>query len=151
MTSGCAEFFVDITDGKIEYKKISISILVLSTIFGCMGLSSILEFLGPILDGIYPAAIVLVIYYALMPNNQSERNLKACCFAMTTALVFGMIDTIYSYGIKLNIDLGIINSLYKILPLSSEKLAWVPWTILAAIIGYFVFRTDKQKIGEVVN
>lgn len=151
MTSGCAEFFVDITDGKIEYKKISISILVLSTIFGCMGLSSILEFLGPILDGIYPAAIVLVIYYALMPNNQSERNLKACCFAMTTALVFGMIDTIYSYGIKLNIDLGIINSLYEILPLSSEKLAWVPWTILAAIIGYFVFRTDKQKIGEVVN
>lgn len=86
-----------------------------------------------------------------MPNNQSERNLKACCFAMTTALVFGMIDTIYSYGIKLNIDLGIINSLYEILPLSSEKLAWVPWTILAAIIGYFVFRTDKHKIGEVVN
>lgn len=152
MTSGCAEFFVEATKGKIQYKKVCGLILVLSTIFGCMGLSSILAFLGPILDGIYPAAIVLVIYYALIPNNQKKRNLKACNFAMTTALVFGLIDTIYAYGIKLNMDLGIINKLYEMLPLSSEKLAWVPWTVVAAIVGYLIFKpTNKENVDEIDN
>ncbi|GAA0181092.1 branched-chain amino acid transport system II carrier protein [Clostridium sediminicola] len=148
MTSGCAEFFVDTTEGKIDYKKASIAVLVLSTIFGCMGLASILTFLGPILDGIYPAAIVLVIYYALMPNNQNRRHLNICRYAMTTALVFGIFDTVYAYGIRLNINLGFFNTFYENLPLSAEMLAWFPWTVVAAIIGYFVFPvSEKNKVA----
>ncbi|MCY6483824.1 branched-chain amino acid transport system II carrier protein [Clostridium aestuarii] len=146
MTSGCAEFFVDTTEGKVDYKKASISVLVLSTLFGCMGLSSILTFLGPILDGIYPAAIVLVIYYALMPNNQNRRHLNVCRYAMITALIFGIFDTVYAYGIKLNIDLGYFNTFYEGLPLSSEMLAWFPWTVVAAIIGYSVFQKNKVAV-----
>lgn len=151
MTSGCAEFFLDITQGKVDYKKASISILVLSTIFGCMGLSSILAFLGPILDGIYPAAIVLVIYYALVPNNQDERRLKICSYAMITALIFGAIDTIYAYGIKLNINLGFLNKFYEALPLSSEKLAWFPWTMAVVIIGSLIIICKKAKIEDVAS
>lgn len=148
MTSGCAEFFVDTTEGKVDYKKASIAVLVLSTLFGCMGLASILTFLGPILDGIYPAAIVLVVYYALMPNNQSRRHLNICRYAMTTALVFGIFDTVYAYGIKLNINLGFFNTFYENLPLSSEMLAWFPWTVVAAIIGYLVFPvSQKNKVA----
>ncbi|WP_179632083.1 branched-chain amino acid transport system II carrier protein [Clostridium peptidivorans] len=146
MTSGCAEFFVDTTGGKIDYKKGSIAVLVFSTIFGCMGLSSILTILGPILDGIYPAAIVLVIYYSLMPNNQSRRHLNLCRYAMITALIFGIFDTVYTYGIKLNINLGYFNTFYESLPLSSEKLAWFPWTVVAAIIGYLVFSKNKAAV-----
>lgn len=151
MTSGCAEFFVETTHGKIDYKKASISILVLSTIFGCMGFASILEFLGPILDGIYPAAIVLVIYYALVPNSQDERKSKVCSYAMITALIFGAIDTIYAYAIKLNINLGILNKFYEALPLSSEKLAWFPWTMAVAIIGCLIILCKKEKIDDVVS
>ncbi|KYH29129.1 branched-chain amino acid transport system II carrier protein [Clostridium colicanis] len=143
MTSGCAEFFVEVTDKKIDYKKASIAILIFSTLFGCMGLSSILTILGPILDGIYPAAIVLVLYYSLMPNNQSERHLNLCRYAMITSLIFGVYDSIYTYGIKLNINLGYLSTLYESLPLSSDKLAWVPWTAVAAIMGYLVFQKNK--------
>jgi LIVCS family branched-chain amino acid:cation transporter len=146
MTSGCAAFFVDTTKGKIGYKKASIAVLVLSTLFGCLGLSSILTILGPILDGIYPAAIVLVIYYALMPNNQNRRHLNVCRYAMITTLVFGIIDTVYTYGIKLNINLGYFNTFYEGLPLSSDKLAWFPWTVVAAIIGYLVFQKNKTVV-----
>ncbi|MFU0823582.1 branched-chain amino acid transport system II carrier protein [Clostridium sp.] len=143
MTSGCAEFFVDVSEGKTTYKKASIIVLIFSTIFGCMGLSSILTILGPILDGIYPAAIVLVLYYSLMPNNQSERHLNLCRYAMITSLIFGVYDSIYTYGIKLNINLGYLSTLYESLPLSSDKLAWVPWTAVAAIMGYLVFQKNK--------
>lgn len=151
MTSGCAEFFVDTTQGKIDYKKASISILFLSTVFGCMGLSSILTLLGPILDGIYPAAIILVVYYVFMPNNQDQKNLKVCSYAMITALIFGAIDTIYAYGIRLNIDLGILGEFYEALPLSSEKLAWVPWTVAVFIIGYFIHRFKREKIEHIAS
>ncbi|KGK90218.1 branched-chain amino acid transport system II carrier protein [Clostridium sp. HMP27] len=146
MTSGCAEFFVDVTGGKIDYKKASIAVLIFSTLFGCMGLASILTILGPILDGIYPAAIVLVIYYSLMPNNQNRRHLNLCRYAMITALVFGILDTVYTYGIKLNINLGFLNTFYESLPLASEKLAWFPWTVAAGIIGYVVFSKNKAAV-----
>ncbi|SKC77062.1 branched-chain amino acid transport system II carrier protein [Maledivibacter halophilus] len=148
MTSGCAEFFVDTTEGKVDYKTASIVVLIFSTIFGCMGLASILAFLGPILDGIYPAAIVLVIYYALMPNNQSRRHLNVCRYAMSIALVFGFFDTIYAYGNKLNLDLGYFNIFYEGLPLSSEMLAWFPWTVVAAIIGYLVYHKSEVAVDN---
>lgn len=145
MTSGCAEFFVDTTAGKVDYKKASIAVLVFSTLFGCMGLSSILAILGPILDGIYPAAIVLVIYYALMPKSKDGRRLNLCKYAMITALVFGIFDIIYAYGMRLNINLGVFNQFYQALPLSADKLAWFPWTVLAAIIGYFLYKDNKTE------
>ena len=63
MTSGCARFFVDTSQGKYSYKRISVVILVLSVIFGSLELANILDLLGPILDGVYPAAIVLVMFY----------------------------------------------------------------------------------------
>lgn len=97
MTSGCAEFFVDTTDGKFNYKQCSIVILILSIIFGSLGLTSILSILGPVLDGIYPTAIVLVVYYALVPNAKEDRQLSACRWAMFASFVFGMIDMVWKY------------------------------------------------------
>lgn len=45
MTSGCARFFVDTSQGKYSYKRISVVILVLSVIFGSLGLANILDLL----------------------------------------------------------------------------------------------------------
>ena len=99
MTSGCAEFFVDTTDGKFNYKQCSIVILIISIIFGSLGLTSILSILGPVLDGIYPTAIVLVVYYALVPNAKEDRQLSACRWAMFASFVFGMIDMVCKYRV----------------------------------------------------
>ena len=68
MTSGCAEFFVEVSHERLNYKQWSLIMVVLSIIFGSLGLTNILSLLGPILDGIYPPAIVLVLYYALCPD-----------------------------------------------------------------------------------
>ncbi len=148
MTSGCAEFFVDSTDGKVNYKTASIAILVLSTVFGCLGLASILALLGPILDGIYPAAIVLVVYYALMPKCLNKRHLNVCTYGMVVALVFGVVDIIYAYGIKFGVNMGAFGSFYEMLPLASQKLAWFPWTALACIIGFIVYKGNKTQAVE---
>lgn len=140
MTSGCAEFFIDITDGKFNYKQWSIAILVLSIIFGSLGLTSMLSLLGPILDGIYPAAIVLVLYYGLSNKAMHSKHLYACRWAMYVSFVLGMADMLWKYFVKFGVNPGGICDLYLNLPFASVSMAWVPWTILAFIVGWFAYR-----------
>lgn len=147
MTSGCAEFFVDASDGKYNYKQASIAILVLSVIFGCLGLSSMLSILGPILDGIYPAAIVLVVFYALSPDPNSAKHLNGCRYSMYSAMVFGIIDMIWKYMLKLNVNpLGIVD-FYEKIPFAKVSLVWIPWAIIFLIIGIVTYKeADKKEI-----
>lgn len=149
MTSGCAEFFVDTTDGKLTYKQWSLIMLVLSIIFGSLGLTNILSILGPILDGIYPTAIVLVVYYALVPNVKNSRPLYAAKWGMYVSFIFGMLDMIWKYLIKLNVNPAGICDLYLKLPLADVSLAWIPWTVAAFIAGWLL--CPKGKSAETAN
>ena len=143
MTSGCARFFVEDSEGRCSYKKASIVILILSVVFGSLGLSNILDYLGPILDGVYPAAIVLVLFFALTSDTKSEKYIRACRFSMLTAMVFGFIDTIWKYMSKAKLDpLGLV-SLYEKIPLAKSSLLWIAWTILFYIIALLTYREER--------
>lgn len=143
MTSGCARFFVEDSEGRCSYKKASIAILILSVVFGSLGLSKILDYLGPILDGVYPAAIVLVLFFALTSDTKSEKYIRACRFSMLTAMVFGFIDTIWKYMSKAKLDpLGLV-SLYEKIPLAKSSLLWIAWTILFYIIALLTYREER--------
>ena len=143
MTSGCARFFVEDSEGRCSYKKASIAILILSVVFGSLGLSKILDYLGPILDGLYPAAIVLVLFFALTSDTKSEKYIRACRFSMLTAMVFGFIDTIWKYMSKAKLDpLGLV-SLYEKIPLAKSSLLWIAWTILFYIIALLTYRKER--------
>lgn len=143
MTSGCARFFVEDSEGRCSYKKASIAILILSVVFGSLGLSKILDYLGPILDGVYPAAIVLVLFFALTSDTKSEKYIRACRFSMLTAMVFGFIDTIWKYMTKAGLDpLGLV-SLYEKIPLAKSSLLWIAWTILFYIIALLTYREER--------
>lgn len=143
MTSGCARFFVEDSEGRCSYKKASIAILILSVVFGSLGLSKILDYLGPILDGVYPAAIVLVLFFALASDTKSEKYIRACRFSMLTAMVFGFIDTIWKYMTKAGLDpLGLV-SLYEKIPLAKSSLLWIAWTILFYIIALLTYREER--------
>lgn len=139
MTAGCAEFFVETSKGKFDYKQWSIIMLLLSILFGSLGLTNILSLLGPILDGIYPAAIVLVIYYALIPKALEARQTFACKLSIYVSFAFGMIDMIWKYFAKFDLNPGGICDLYLKLPLASVSLAWVPFTVIAFFVGLSVY------------
>ena len=144
MTSGCAEFFVDTTEGRFNYKQCSIVILILSIIFGSLGLTNILSILGPVLDGIYPAAIVLVVYYAIVPKAKESRQLYACRWAMFVSFGFGMLDMVWKYMVKAKLNPFGICDLYLKLPMADVSLAWLPWTVVAFIIGWVIYRNTKK-------
>lgn len=144
MTSGCARFFTEKTEDKYSYKQVSIMILVLSVVFGSLGLANILDLLGPILDGIYPAAIVLVIFFAFSPQIKSEKYLKACKYSMYQAMIFGMIDAIWKYLVKANLNpLGLV-SLYEKIPLAKDSLLWIFWAVLFFILGLITYRKKMR-------
>lgn len=147
LTSGCAEYFVNTSNGAYSYKRCASLILVLSIIFGCLGLTNILSLLSPILDGIYPAAIVLVLYYCFMPNANDTHALHACKYAMYTSFAFGMLDMAWKYMGQLGLSESAICQAYLKLPFASVSLAWVPWTVAAFIIGWVTFR-ESVKIPE---
>lgn len=141
MSSGCAEFFVDVTGGKFSYKQVSLAIVVLSIFFGSLGLTNILSILGPILDGVYPAVIVLVLFYGFAKDCSSAKGMNGAKLAMYTAFVMGMMDMLWKYFVKFGVLEGLCN-IYTKLPLASISLAWVPWTVLAFIIGLI---TKKER------
>ncbi len=134
MSSGCAEFFVDVTGGRFSYKQVSLAIVILSIFFGSLGLTNILSILGPVLDGVYPAVIVLVLYYGFAKDSSSERGLRGARWAMYTAFVMGMMDMLWKYFVKFGVLEGVCNAYLK-LPMASISLAWVPWTAAAFILG----------------
>ena len=136
---------MDDSDWKYSYKEVSIVILILSVIFGSLGLSNILELLGPILDGVYPAAIVLVIFFALFPDTKSEKYIRACRFSMLAAMGFGFLDTIWKYMSKAKLDpLGLV-SLYEKIPLAKSSLLWIGWAVLFFILGLITYRKKAHS------
>lgn len=146
MTSGCAEFFVEISNKRINYKQCAKAILLLSIVISSLGLTSILSLLGPILDGVYPAAIILVVYYALAKSPFSERWLASCRLAMYAAFFFGALDVLYKYAKAFGVNpLGMVKG-YEALPLASLSLVWLPAALLAFLLGSALYRK-----GEIIS
>ncbi len=146
MTSGCASFFGETFNNRYSYKTLSIIMCVVATIFGSLGLTDMLTLLSPILDCVYPTAIILVLYYALVPKANTARPLYAGMWAVYVSFAFGVVDMIWKYMVKFDIGNSICD-LYLNLPLADVSLAWVPWTILAFIIGWLTYRDkDNQTV-----
>ena len=106
-----------------------------------------LSILGPILDGIYPAAIVLVIFYAFTPDTNSAKYLNGCKYSMYSAMIFGIIDMVWKYMIKLNVNpLGLVD-MYEKIPFAKVSLVWIPWAVLFLVIGIVTYKEkDKQVV-----
>lgn len=145
MTSGCAHFFVDATGGdKKKYKFWALVISILSTVIGCLGLTNMLSWLGPILDAVYPTAIILVLYYAFF-NLDNPKLLYACRFATYTTFVFGLADALYKYSKLIGFDKHNIFMTYLKLPLAEISLAWVPCTIVVFLVSCLVYQKKYSK------
>lgn len=134
LTSSAAEYMEESTEGKISYRNTAIVTCILSIVISSVGLDSIITFITPLLDAVYPGAIVLVLYYVFMPGFEKAERLYACRISFYAAVIFGAIDVIATYCRLLGGDQNFFMNIYKALPLSSYKLTWV----IAAVVFYLV-------------
>ncbi|MCC3868758.1 branched-chain amino acid transport system II carrier protein [Terrisporobacter mayombei] len=144
ITAAAAEFFEDVSNKKLSYKKSVIIICVSSTIMGALGLENILAYVGPLLDSMSPPLIILTLYYVLIPNVKNVRFLFAAKCTMIVSFIYGILDAVHTYSYLCGWNLGIFDSFYLKMPLADIKLAWVIGCGIIAVLSYLLCRGKEE-------
>lgn len=147
LTGATAEYIDDAYNGKISYKVTALITCISSIAISNIGLDAIVTIVTPVLDLFYPGAIVMVLYYAFMPDVLEGRKLAALRLAFYGATICGLIDVIAQYCRILNVGNGFL-SIYNWLPLSQYKMTWVVLSPALFIAGLFVIgKIQKSKMS----
>lgn len=145
--AGAAAYFVEASEGKWDYKKLSIIILAVSTIIACIGLSTIVVWTAPILSLIYPACIALAIGYIIFGN----RNIGTIGGATVVAFGWGVIDCLVGYAGLMHIDTTGFMAVYNTVPLASLGLGWIIPTLIGGIVGYYMFDKKEDSVKNITG
>ena len=94
-----------------------------------LGLSNILKVSVPILQTIYPMAIVLIVLAFLHPWIAKWRFVYPVTILMT-----GLTSVFYILG-TLGVKMGVITTVLKSLPLYKEQLVWIIPAIFGLAVG----------------
>ncbi|MEG0134658.1 MAG: branched-chain amino acid transport system II carrier protein [Cetobacterium sp.] len=138
LTATVADYFSDLL--KISYEKIAVATTVISFLFASLGVDMIVKISAPILVLLYPIAIVLI---ALNFFGKRIKNDGIYLGAVIGAGFVGVIEMLQA----LNINISLLNHIYKILPLQSFGLGWVvPAIIFGTIVG-LIKKEDKKLVS----
>lgn len=145
ITAAAAEFFEDVSNKKISYKSAVIAVCVSSTLVGAIGLDNILAYVGPLLDSLSPALIILILFYVFVPKVNDKRCLFAARCTMYASFIYGILDAIYAYNSLCGWNLNTFESLYLKMPLANMKLSWVVGCAIVALLSYVFYKSDKKQ------
>ena len=121
LTSSAAAYFSELCRGKVNYKVFVVVICVFSAVVSNLGLDRIVAIAAPVLDVVYPPALVLILISLLMPKVSDFVSRAATLGALLTSVLC----TIHLYVDKL--------TFLEALPLYDLGLSWIlPAVIFAA-------------------
>ncbi|MDU2673152.1 MAG: branched-chain amino acid transport system II carrier protein [Clostridium sp.] len=123
-----ASFFEKISKGKLSYNLNAIVITIISLAVATLGVDKIVALSGPVLNLLYPVSITIIVTTLM---SKYLKNIKAVRLGIYTSLVLSLLLLIP--GLNLSF-----------LPLADLGFGWVLPTVLAIVIGLFVF---KEKIS----
>ncbi len=123
LTSSAAAYFTELCKGKVSYKAFVVIICVFSAAASNLGLDRIVSIASPILDVIYPPAMVLIFISLFIPHvhNFISRG------AALGALVFSVLCTLYGYGLNM--------PFLEKLPFYDLGLGWIVPAIVFGLIA----------------
>lgn len=146
--SSTAEIWVEIFDGKFSYHLICAVSCALSILVGVLGLDRIVSVVGPILDAVYPAAIVLSFYYIIDKNSFGFRDLCAARWAVAAALVMGAMNLLHVYIGMFGWNMDWYEKIYLAIPLAKYSLAWFPVSVAAFAAAYFAAHNVEGEAAD---
>ena len=132
LLSAGAEFFEEISNGKLTYKFNAVVISIISVLIGQLGIDKIVSLSGPILNILYPVAITLIVTSLL---NKYLNNINAVRIGVYTSLIFSILSLIPI------IDLSFI-------PLANDGFAWLIPTIVVTLICQFILPKNSTNIDN---
>lgn len=151
LITSCSQYFSTLTN-KISYNNWARILTLTSLLLANMGLTKILSISVPILNAIYPIAIMLIVlsmFDFIFKENKYVYGLTI----LFTGLV-SLIDAIAQVGLAKETLVKLISYL----PLYSEGLAWIVPAILGIILGMLIkiikeeYSNVKRNVeGEISN
>ena len=140
LITSCSEYFTTL-NSKIKYKT-WVRILTLSSmILANMGLGKILAISVPVLNAIYPIAIMLILLGIL--NNVFQGSSIVYTLTLLFTGIVSIVDALNQGGIKIDI----LVNLFSKLPLYSEGLGWVLPAMMGIVLGV-IYKVLKSKFNK---
>ncbi len=141
LITSISTYFTTLTD-KLSYKTWAVGIASFSFVVCNFGLNTILSLSVPVLNAIYPVAIVLIVLglmHKFFDNNP-------CVFPVTVGATVVM-SLLYASS-TMGLSLGPVDQLLHALPLYSVGMGWVLVAVVVAA-GCCVFNTLKNRVSQV--
>lgn len=138
LITSCSQYFTTLTS-KISYKSWVFILAFASMIIANMGLTQILSISVPVLNAIYPVAIMLIVLG--MMNRVFKENKIAYRLTILFTGVVSVVDALDQVGI----GVGVITSLFENLPLYSQGLGWVIPAIVGILLG-IIIKIIKENV-----
>ncbi len=130
---------------KVSYRKLALGITAFSFLVCNQGLNTILSISVPVLNAVYPVAIVLIVMG--LAGKYLEKN--TLVFPLT-AVAVTVVSVVYALD-KLKVPLGVISDVFHLLPFYSYGMGWVTVAVVAVLVSWFVqkwTRTAKDQQEE---
>ncbi len=126
LTSAAAEFFSNLSRGRVKYKGLVAIICAFSAAAACIGTETLISLASPVLSIVYPP-VLLLIAVSFLGNKLS---LWACRAGAAVALVCGILEALINFGMMPNF--------LALMPLGNLGFAWVIPAAIAVILGNFI-------------
>ena len=142
LITSCSQYFATLTN-KVSYKNWVRILAVSSMLLANMGLSKILAISIPVLDMIYPIAIMLIVLAMLDRFFKQSRAVYGL-----TILLTGVVSIMYGLGgFGINVGAKVFGSL----PLYAKGLGWVVPALVGMLVGYMieVFMGKNKEVESV--
>ncbi len=151
LITSCSQYFTTLNE-KISYEKWVVILTVFSLLSANMGLNKILSISVPILNAIYPIAIMLIVLAMLDFIFKGNKYVYGLTILFTG--VVSVIDSLGQVGMKIDI----LTNMIAVLPLYKEGLSWLVPAILGIILGLILkfikdenISTNKDFEGQMSN
>ncbi len=139
LITSCSQYFSALTN-KLSYKNWVRILSLSSMILANMGLTKILAISVPVLNAIYPIAIMLIVL-AMLDKFFNGSTVIYGLTILFTAIV-SVIDALGQVGMQWNFILN----LFSKLPLYSKGLGWVVPALIGIVFGT-VYKLVEEKIS----
>lgn len=151
LITSCSQYFTTLNK-KISYEKWVVILTVFSLLSANMGLTKILSISVPILNAIYPIAIMLIVLAMLDFIFKGNKYVYGLTILFTG--VVSVIDSLGQVGMKIDA----LTNMIAILPLYKEGLSWLAPAILGIVLGLILkfikdenISTNKDFEGQMSN
>lgn len=140
LITSCSQYFATLTK-KVTYKSWVAILALFSMTVANLGLTKILSISVPVLNAIYPIAIMLIVLGCLdkfFKGNSAVYSL--------TILFTGVVSIVDALG-QAGINLGSVVKLFEKLPLYADGLGWIVPALSGMAVGVVVMLV-KEKSGS---